>query len=265
MLLTTSQILEKSWKTYTSNFKKILPFIFLFAVLFFLQSAPEIYNTLEAHYGLFINSAVVILVALLAFVTIFSIISLWALAALSFFIRDLLHAEPVQKISGYLKNSKKYLWSLIFVSILVSLIIFGGALLFIVPGVIFSVWYAFITNTVLFEEKKGMEAMAASKNLVIGRWWKILWRLIVPAFLYTIIAFVLVTVILWPFNGSSIFVQDYALTDPSLLASSLSEPFGKSVPTVLLNNFVSSIIFALIIPLSTLSFIILYESAKENK
>jgi hypothetical protein len=265
MLLSASQILQKSWKTYTFNFKKFLPFIGFFTALFFLQAAPEIYNALEAHYGLLINSAVVVLIVLLVFVAIISVVSIWGIAAMSFFIRDLLTNQPTQKLSAYLKNSQKFLPPMIITSLLVGFIVFGGTLLFLIPGIIFSVWYAFIINTVLFENKQGMEALDASKTLVIGRWWKILWRLVVPGFLYTLAAFLLITIVLWPFNGSSTFVQSYELTDSSLLLNSLSEPLGRSLPTVLLDNLVFSVIFALIIPLSTLSFIILYQSAKENK
>ncbi|MDZ4231269.1 MAG: hypothetical protein U1C52_00550 [Patescibacteria group bacterium] len=74
-----------------------------------------------------------------------------------------------------LKNLMSYAW----VTLLGSLIITGGMILFIVPGVIFAVWFALAVYVLVIEKKKGLAAFLASKEYVRGRWWPTLGRLLV--------------------------------------------------------------------------------------
>ena len=59
--------------------------------------------------------------------------------------------------------------SLVIVSILQGLIVLGGILLLVIPGIIFIIWYAFATMAVILEEKRPREALAFSHSLVRGR------------------------------------------------------------------------------------------------
>jgi hypothetical protein len=70
-------------------------------------------------------------------------------------------------------NFLPYLW----VAILMGVIVTIGFVLLIVPGIIFCVWFAFSYFVLLFEGKKGMDALQASKAYVKGRWWPIFGRL----------------------------------------------------------------------------------------
>jgi hypothetical protein len=68
----------------------------------------------------------------------------------------------------------------IWVSIMVTAAVIFGFLLLIVPALIFSVWFAFAANFLIVDDVRGSAALKASKALVAGRWWAVLFRTIVP-------------------------------------------------------------------------------------
>ena len=67
---------------------------------------------------------------------------------------------------------------LLIVSILQFLIVVGGMLLLIIPGILFWIRYAFAQQAVIIDKKNPKEALALSKFLVEGRFWKVLGRLV---------------------------------------------------------------------------------------
>ncbi|MCL5006611.1 MAG: hypothetical protein M1153_00475 [Patescibacteria group bacterium] len=68
----------------------------------------------------------------------------------------------------------KYLW----VGLLMALVVFGGLVMGIIPGLIFLVWVMFGYYILVFEDKKGINALLRSKEYVAGCWWKVLGRLL---------------------------------------------------------------------------------------
>ena len=52
--------------------------------------------------------------------------------------------------------------------------VLGLTLLLIVPGVVYLIYYTFVTNTVVLRGKSGKAALDYSENLVRGNWWKVL-------------------------------------------------------------------------------------------
>jgi len=121
------------------------------------------------------------------------------------------------------------------------LIVLGGTVMLIVPGIIFSIWYTFTYYAVIFEEKKGMEALKSSKQLVSGRWWRIFWLLLAPALFYALILLII--------SYSITYGLTYLLTGFTF---------------IVVNGLISSIISSIIAPLTALITIILYFNAKDN-
>ena len=77
-------------------------------------------------------------------------------------------------------------WPSIFgTSFVAGLILLGLTLLLIIPGVIWSVYYAFYIYVVALRDIGGKEALDYSKNLVEGQWWRVagIW-LVITAVLY---------------------------------------------------------------------------------
>lgn len=74
-----------------------------------------------------------------------------------------------------------YLW----LSILSTLVLAGGFVMAIVPGIIFSIWFSFSIFAFLVDGKRGLEAVLKSKEYVFGYFWLVFGRL----FMLIIIAF----------------------------------------------------------------------------
>jgi hypothetical protein len=85
-----------------------------------------------------------------------------------------------------LRKSLPYILPLFGVAILASLAIIGGFALFIIPGIIASIWYGFAQIAVVIDGKKGMGALRHSAALVQGRLWKV--------FLYYLVAMIVVMI-----------------------------------------------------------------------
>lgn len=131
----------------------------------------------------FINYSVPIYLALSALAFI---IGLWVNIVLARLIFNALHQTPVNKrllSREAWRDTVSYLW----VSIIVGLICLAGFILFIIPGLIFTVWYSFAALIFILEGVKGYAALKQSKALVSGRFWPVIWRWIVPYFIYSVI------------------------------------------------------------------------------
>jgi len=67
-------------------------------------------------------------------------------------------------------------WRFIWVSLLFGFIVGGGFLLFLVPGVIFLVWFLFSAFVVVSEEERGLGALLKSKEYVRSQWFDVFLR-----------------------------------------------------------------------------------------
>lgn len=77
------------------------------------------------------------------------------------------------KIKNVIKEGWSKYWPFFLVSLLTGLVVGLGFLLFIIPGVIFAIWFAFPAYTVICEDKRGFKALSRSKELVKGHWWPV--------------------------------------------------------------------------------------------
>lgn len=75
------------------------------------------------------------------------------------------------------KDSKDLFWPYLGVSILTAVLILLWSLLLIIPGIIFAVFYSLSIYVFFSENKKGMEAIKRSKQLVSGYFWPVLGRI----------------------------------------------------------------------------------------
>lgn len=75
----------------------------------------------------------------------------------------------------------------LFIGLLSALGVLGGSILFLLPGIWFGVASSFAYFAYLEEGVTGAGALGRSMELVKGRWWKSLWRLVIPSLLFQII------------------------------------------------------------------------------
>jgi len=160
---------------------------------------PTIFNYFSSVYFLPILIIILLKEGFVAFFLLFivyfliiAIISLWSNVSLIFAIKN--REEKIGIIESFRRGWSKII-SIVWISFLIGIIIGGGYMLFIIPGIIFSIWFVFSGYVLVSENLKGMNALFRSKQLVTGYWWKVLWRflamgiiLFIPIiFLYTIL------------------------------------------------------------------------------
>ncbi len=68
------------------------------------------------------------------------------------------------------------LWPFLVAGILQSLVVMGGLLLLIVPGLLFAVWYGFAPISAAVGGQDGLAALSASRRLSLGRFRIVAWR-----------------------------------------------------------------------------------------
>lgn len=75
-----------------------------------------------------------------------------------------------------LKEAWKKLWRFFLVSLAFGLILTGGFVLLVVPGIIFAVWFSFSLFVVVLHNTGIRESLVRSKQLVRGKFWPVFGR-----------------------------------------------------------------------------------------
>ncbi len=119
--------------------------------------------------------------------------------------------------------------SFIWVSFLVGLILFFGAILLVVPFIHFFVALNFATLYLIVDDVRGTAALRASRDLVAGRWWPAMWRIAIPLLFFNVaaaLAISLLYLVIGAFFGDPrIFFQDvtsvYDISNAQLLVTTV--------------------------------------------
>lgn len=243
MLISVTDLIKQTFRFYTQHFGLILKYllfvigawllIVLNAGLGFNISAFETLNGQRA-------SIVVSLLLQIVFLIISYIVLLAFKRGMAHIVRGTLPTSVFREIL----NTRKIFWKAIGVSIIYGLAVFGGFLLIIVPGIIFALWFYFSRFGVILDEMRPMEAMKFSKKLVAGRFGAVLWRLCAPTFIYVVV-----------FGSISWAI----LTPGELFWASTG-----NVPVYSLTLALATIFNFLIIPITTITPILLYEHLKKT-
>jgi len=127
-----------------------------------------------------------ITLTILFFIIIFTS-QAWGQIALLYAIKD--SREGIGTVEAYRRGWRKIL-SYWWIMSLMGLIIVGGFILLIIPGIIFSIWFSLALFVLIAEDIKGMNALLKSKEYVKGKWWSVLWYFTFVSMLVFIIVFV---------------------------------------------------------------------------
>lgn len=149
--------------------------------------------------------------------------------------------QPVGTYMAEIMETKPVIIPSILVSILISLIVLGGILLLIIPGIIFSVWYTFASISVIVDNKRVGESLTFSKALVKGRWFQ--------TFAYIVVPFLVFLLVELAISG--------IIHIPSVVST------GNTFVIVIVDilDLATSIVLS---PLYTIPFVILYTELKKN-
>lgn len=235
MLLTATEIIQQSWQVYTRQWRRLAIYIFF---LFLPSLAWFVFSRYLAN---FLSSGRLVIIALAAVLILSILFSFWTSLATALEIKSLWRQEPMERWQDYFTQSSLRLGPALGAIILGTLIIIGGIILFIIPGIIFAVWYAFAGYAALFNGQSGLAALRASKSLTAGRWWAMIWRLAAPSTLFVMASSVVQFIIMIPVS--------YAIP-----------PASTELAAGILGVFFS----ALLAPLTILPLVILYFNAKDN-
>lgn len=240
MLISAQDLVKKSADLYRNNFKLFfklallvsLPSIITAGVIAiltaaFVRDSQEFF--VITLYGLFF-----IVITIISYVIViwFSIVKVRVIAARY-------ENKDIASIGSYIHSDKKLILPVIGASILSGLAIFGGFILFIIPGIIFSIWFVFVMYSVVLDNQDSTSALGYSKSLVKGRWWATLWRIVVPTAIFLVGTYLLQTPFAIILNvNNSIFVVAIA-TIATYLINILFTPFIVASQVILYSNLKS--------------------------
>lgn len=175
------ELLTNTWDFYWLNSKKII-YLMLFGLIGIIPYAVmiAINVTLSAH--LLVYERIIGLVIL-----IFYIFSLyWILStSLGFLI---LIKNPDKKIIDVFNEGRKLIWGDLAIGMIMFLIISLWSLLFVIPGIIFMVFYSFALFVFVYDGYRRSAALARSKELVKGNWWAVFGRILLSIIIILVFA-----------------------------------------------------------------------------
>lgn len=239
MLISYQEIFSNTWNAYTKNWKLIGHYILsLFTPILILKIigiAALYFETYLPFSAVFLSLTTVILTLG------FYLFTVWVNLAMIKNLNQILTGQPLAWRES-MSLTRPLFWRAFLNYIVVGLIVFGGSLLLVIPGIIFAVWYMFSTYAIVLENQTGKVARLTSRSLVAGRWWKITLRTVLPNLVFVLAAAAI----------------SYFLT--SLL--------GFLTNSVSLYNLISETVSAffstLVAPLSALVLLNIYNSAKNQ-
>lgn len=241
MLIKARDLIRESWIIYKNNFlffTKIAAWLLIPAVI--LTVVPAL-DTGGKFFGI-----VNIFLSLVYLFSIFFLASLISIA-LVMAINGLLKKEKVDMKTIYSASYSKII-SYIWISILLTVAILGGTLLLIIPGIIFSVWFSFSLYILISEGLRGTQALSASRELVKGYFWPVLWRWVAPYFVYGLLLTIIFVIPVY------------------LIGLALGNPFaGFAAETPWWSELISSVLSILTVPLFTIISVLLYNGLKKEK
>ncbi len=234
-MLTVIELLQLTFAVYRRNFGLYFGYaawmIIPGAILWILDAAIP-----SAHTGFDIVGQVALLV-----------LGVWIWIILTNITANIILKEKIntETLAG---QAWKMILPVFWVMLIASLVKIVGLVLLIIPGLLFSVWYAFADLEVILNGKTSLAAMAGSRDLVRGRGWSVLWRLVAGPLLlaavYVIVSSSLIGIVETLTTGSSSLMS----TQPSVGAQMLS-----------------SITDALVFPLFVIYPVLLYLDLKQIK
>ncbi|MHB8791247.1 MAG: hypothetical protein ACYDBT_15365 [Desulfobulbaceae bacterium] len=83
-----------------------------------------------------------------------------------------------------------WLWPMSWVLVLAPGIVLTGFVLGFLPGILFAVWFAFCMYVLLEEDRRGMDALLASREYVRGHWWNTFGKLLIVWLISAVAGFI---------------------------------------------------------------------------
>ncbi|MBI2591135.1 MAG: hypothetical protein HYW34_00425 [Candidatus Brennerbacteria bacterium] len=183
------KLFKESFEFYLNRFWRLTAISLTPIIALILLSAPFI---VIYFLGINVFTGVGILAVILFFIFFF-VFEFWALLALIYSIKE------DAGIFLSFQETRRLFFPFLKITILINLIILGGFMMGIVPGIIFSFWFVFVSFLLIDQGLTGMNAILRSKEYVKGYWWAIVGRnliLLMFAILVSVSAYLVISSII---------------------------------------------------------------------
>lgn len=158
-------LLKQSWNIYKANFKIFVKLVALsIAFLLLVVLCGAVLLALLAQGGF---SLVLIIVAIVS-VIIIMVTQVWVQISLLLAVKSILAGEETSSARVLLSKAKPFILPFVVLSLITMFITLGGYMLFVIPGVLFAIWFSFSMFVLVEEKWRGMEALLASRDYIKG-------------------------------------------------------------------------------------------------
>lgn len=210
-LSSPSELLRRAWRRFSSRWTTavLISVLMSFVVSILLM---------------LMSGSVLVAGPTLSLTTVTSVLFIWMLVVVFLgayagtMLMVLLSDEKPISLGQVMTRANKLYWPVFTTGLLTGLIILGGSVFLIIPGLVLSIYLVLTQIVVVVEGKRGMAAIRRSRGLIDGQLGQTFWRLFVLGF-----AIVLVNMIV---TG---LLRILSINDPNGVASSLislvSSPF----------------------------------------
>ena len=203
-------LLDQTISTYRSRFWDIA---FVCLVLFLSSTLQDIALSTN------IRTLIVVVTILNLIISILSVLA---------FMVAIAHPETVIRSGSALYDQAiglviPYLW----IIIVIGLALIGGAVLFVIPALVLSIFLNFANYTLVVENRRGLDALIASWHYIEGRWWSVAWRTIFFGALVFILSLVVNFIIF--LLSSSVTAATIATYQPPLSGSIVADAWSAFI------------------------------------
>lgn len=177
-LLGPMELFSKSFSILKSRFWTLVGIQFLpVAIAFAVGLIVALGSIAGVALGLSWNIGTILAVVVVGIVFMIGAvyISLWSQVAL---FQAIINAGERIGFKEAFKRSRSKIGAFFWVSLLESLVVAGGFILLIIPGIIFAVWFIFANIIYMDEGTRGTAALAKSREYTRGIWGKIAGRML---------------------------------------------------------------------------------------
>lgn len=176
-------LLTLAWRLFADNFKAILivtliVYVPIELISLIIPAAALSNSTSVWQYVLTANTFII--------VALFGLAGILVPLAIAYIIRKNLDGQVVDYQTALRQALSKWLPG-IATSVVMGIFLLGLYILLVIPGIIFTIYWAFTLYIVILNNKSGMEALKYSREVVKGRWWKTMGYLLVFAIIVGVI------------------------------------------------------------------------------
>jgi hypothetical protein len=235
--MTTGMILDRSFRLYVQNFSLMigLTAIVQLPILLFSVGVPLFQQQATTLVGL-----LGVFASLIAFVISAVVLTPWVTASATKAVSERFLGNQIAVMPA-LKFGTRFILRLVLIQLVVTLIVFAGMLLCLIPGIVFALSYSLVVPvTVLESSTSGGVIRQRSWDLVKGSRWKV----------FAVLAIIVVAQLLLSLSGS-FFIQLF---------------YGSTSGTgQVLSGLISSVAGLLTFPLQPIAVTLLYYDLRIRK